>query len=105
MKALSRRKGCVIAGAVLLASIPHEARADLPIASRVDLVMYGRVGVAWGVNTGPHIIQGQTMNLTGSSIGGRFEEGDYIEPRVIVHVIKPDTKDGTYVDVNITPAM
>jgi maltoporin len=99
----SWRRSCIIAGALLLASAPRTASADLP-AGRVDIGMYGRMGVAWGL-TGPQIIQGQSMSMSGAGIGGRLEEGDYLEPTVKFHVVKPDNKDDTYVDAVLTPAM
>ncbi len=108
-------KGCVAAGALLVASLPLTAEAALP-DGRIEFSMYGRMGAAWALTT-PQIIQGQSMNLVGNrgaqqpigtpSIGGRFEEGDYLEPTIRAHIIKPeaDQKDGTYVDFVITPAM
>lgn len=100
---------------LLVASLPLTAEAALP-DGRIEFSMYGRMGAAWALTT-PQIIQGQSMNLVGNrgaqqpigtpSIGGRFEEGDYLEPTIRAHIIKPeaDQKDGTYVDFVITPAM
>jgi maltoporin len=70
----------------------------------VEVTSYGRVGLAWAL-TGPQIIQGKSMNLTGNSQGGRFEEGDYIEMTAKAHILKSEDKDGTYIDMAITPAL
>jgi maltoporin len=89
----------------LMTAVPSVARAALP-DDRVDFSMYGRMGVAWTM-TG-QVITGQTMNLTTErAIGGRFEEGDYLEPTVTAHILKKDeTKpQDTYIDMVITPAM
>lgn len=104
-KRSSWRRSCIVAGALLLASAPRAASADLP-GDRVEFGMYGRMGIAWGV-TGPQMVQGQSMNLDLGSIGGRLEEGDYLEPTVKAHIIKPDQKepDATAVDFVLTPAL
>lgn len=52
-------KGGAAASALLVASLPLTAEAVLP-DGRVEFSMYGRMGLAWGVNT-PQIIQGQSM--------------------------------------------
>jgi maltoporin len=96
-------RGGAVASALLVASLPLTAEAALP-DGRVEFSMYGRMGVAWGLNT-PQIIQGQTMNLGGHSIGGRLEEGDYLEPVIRAHIVKPVSKDETYIDMVFTPAM
>jgi len=96
--------GCA-AAALSLAVSPREALAALP-EGRVDFSMYGRMGVSWGLNG--QLVQGQTMNLTTErAIGGRFEEGDYLEPTITAHIMKKDKDkpDETYVDAVFTPAM
>lgn len=93
------------AAVTLLCLAPRAANAALP-DDRVDFSMYGRMGVAWTL-TG-QIITGQTMNLTTQrSIGGRFEEGDYLEPTITAHILKKDEDkpEDTYIDMVITPAM
>jgi maltoporin len=90
---------------LLMTAVPSVARAALP-DDRVDFSMYGRMGLAWTM-TG-QVITGQTMNLTTErAIGGRFEEGDYLEPTVTAHILKKDEKkpQDTYIDMVITPAM
>ncbi|WP_233262101.1 carbohydrate porin [Vitiosangium sp. GDMCC 1.1324] len=84
---------------------PAAAHASLD-ASALEISMYGRVGLAWSPVNGK-VIQGTSMNLMGNSIGGRFEEGDYLEPTIRLHVLraKPEEPDGTTVDFVLTPAM
>jgi maltoporin len=68
--------------------------------------MYGRMGVAWTLRG--QFIQGATMNLTTErALGGRFEEGDYLEPTITAHILKKDKDkpDDTYIDFVFTPAM
>jgi maltoporin len=75
-------------------------------ASILELNMYGRVGLAWSPVNG-NVIQGTSMNLLGNPLGGRFEEGDYLEPTARLHLLraKPEEPDGTTVDVVLTPAL
>lgn len=93
---------------LLITAVPGVARAALP-DDRVEFSMYGRMGVAWTM-TG-QFISGQSMNLmadrSNPSIGGRFEEGDYLEPTITAHILKkdPEKPEDTYVDVVMTPAM
>jgi len=93
---------------LLMTAVSGVARAALP-DDRVDFSMYGRMGVAWTM-TG-QFISGRTLNLAADrpnpSIGGRFEEGDYLEPTVTAHILKKDeTKpQDTYIDMVISPAM
>jgi maltoporin len=89
--------------AVVLSVAPSSANASL-LADRLELVMYGRVGAAW--TPSGRYIMGRTFNLTGSAIGGRLEEGDYLEPTVKLHLLeKKDEPDAPYVDMVLTPAM
>ncbi|WP_257458245.1 carbohydrate porin [Archangium lipolyticum] len=89
--------------ALVLSIAPSSASASL-LADRLELVMYGRVGAAW--TPSGRYIQGRTFNLTGSSIGGRLEEGDYLEPTIKLHLLeKKDDPDAAYVDVVLTPSM
>ncbi len=89
--------------ALVLSVAPSSASASL-LADRLELVMYGRVGAAW--TPSGRYIQGRTFNLTGSPIGGRFEEGDYFEPTVKLHLLeKKEDPEAAYVDVVMTPSM
>jgi maltoporin len=99
--------GCLglAAAALSLSVAPREALAVLPDGA-VDFSMYGRMGLSWGPNG--QIFQGKTMNLTTSrQIGGRFEEGDYLEPTVTFNIIRPlkEKPDDTYVQAVFSPAM
>ncbi|WNG38568.1 carbohydrate porin [Archangium violaceum] len=88
---------------VLLAVAPP-ARASV-LADRLELSMYGRVGLAWAPNSG-RFIQGKTFNLTGSPIGGRLEEGDYLEPTIRLHMFeKSEDPAAPYADMVLTPSM
>jgi maltoporin len=93
------------ASAALILAQAGPARAALP-DDRVDFSMYGRMGIAWSLYG--QLLQGKTMNLTTErAIGGRFEEGDYLEPTITAHILKKDEKkpNDTYIDMAITPAM
>jgi maltoporin len=88
-----------------IALAPEVARAD-SITDRVEFHMYGRIGMSW--NTNGVIVEGRRMNLTGRAIGGRFEEGDYLEPTITTHILKPADKDkdkDPYIDLVLTPSM
>jgi maltoporin len=103
--ARTRRRVALLAGAAALLSqaVPARAQADL-LSERVQFSMYGRVGLGW--TPSGEFIHGRTLNLTGSSIGGRLEEGDYLEPSVKVHLLKPGaTAEAAYADAVVTPAM
>jgi maltoporin len=91
--------------ALCLLTSPSVALAALEESS-VEISMYGRVGLAWQPVNGK-VVQGTSLNLTGSSIGGRFEEGDYLEPTLRLNVLKakPEEPDATTVSVVLTPAM
>ncbi|WNG49440.1 carbohydrate porin [Archangium minus] len=96
---------CLTLCALVLLAAPASARASL-LADRLEISMYGRVGLAWSPVTGK-FIQGKTMNLTGGPQGGRLEEGDYLEPTIRFHLLEPKKDDPTaaYADVVLTPAM
>jgi maltoporin len=95
-------------GIMLWAATP--AQAGL-LADRLDLRMYGRMGLAW-TPSGEHI-QGRRLNLMGTSIGGRLEEGDYLEPTIALHILGPTPaevaqqaqQDALYVRMVVTPAL
>lgn len=100
------RRGLLLAAAISsVALVPRSADAALP-EDRVEFSMYGRMGVSWTLSG--QFIQGTSMNLTTQrQIGGRFEEGDYLEPTVTAHIMKKDKDkpDDTYIDLVLTPAM
>ncbi len=91
---------------VILVALPSgRAGAAGLLADRLELTMYGRVGVAWTPTSG-RFIQGKTLNLTGTSIGGRLEEGDYLEPTLRLHLLEPSKEpNAPSVDLVLTPAM
>jgi maltoporin len=92
----------LLAGALALLS---SASARAGLEDRLEFSMYGRVGVAWG--SSGNFVQGRSMNLTGSSLGGRLEEGDYLEPSIKLHLLKPkeDDPESAYAYTVVTPAM
>ena len=115
MRSRSRRRRSVVSptksqhaallALMLLLVLPSAAWAGLD-AGVLELSMYGRVGLAWSPISG-QIIQGASMNLLGNSIGGRFEEGDYLEPTIRLHILrsKEEEPDSPYVQLVLTPAM
>jgi len=89
--------------AVLLVLAALPARADL-LADRLRLSMYGRMGLAWTPQG--DFIQGRRFNVTGGPLGGRLEEGDYLEPTVALHLIPPpEDLDDAFVRLVVTPAL
>ncbi|ATB32194.1 carbohydrate porin [Melittangium boletus] len=95
---------CLMLCVIALASVSTTAHASL-LADRLEVSMYGRVGTAWDLTSGRYV-NGNRMNLTGSAVGGRLEEGDYLEPTIKLHLLERTT-DPTqpYVDFVLTPAM
>lgn len=66
--------------------------------------MYGRMGVGWMLSG--QLATGKSMNLGDKRmIGGRLEEGDYLEPVIKTHVIKGDSPDDIKADVVLTFGM
>jgi maltoporin len=94
----------VLAVLALLAA-PSAAHAALE-AGPIEIGMYGRVGAAWNPQNGRYI-HGTYLNLLGGAIGGRLEEGDYLEPNVKLNIVSPSAEDTTkpYFHFVITPAM
>jgi maltoporin len=88
-----------------LLAVPSTARAGLE-AGPIEIGMYGRVGVAWNPQNGRYV-HGKYMNLLGNAIGGRLEEGDYLEPTIKLNIVKPTAEDNTkpYFQVVLTPSM
>ncbi|HEX8438119.1 carbohydrate porin [Archangium sp.] len=86
-----------------LTATPQHARAEVPISDRLSFEMYGRMGTAYALDG--RVIQGTRLNLRGGPIGGRFEEGDYLEPTLKFYILKPGTEESTGVRLVLTPAM
>jgi maltoporin len=69
-----------------------------PTSTRFDFIMYGRMGIGWSP-TG-QVIAGQYMNLGDRrAIGGRLEEGDYLQPGLRFHLLRGDRQGDTKVDL------
>ncbi len=105
---LARRlRSCVTSLLAVLAvvAVPSSALAGIE-AGPFELGMYGRMGVAWNPQNG-RFVHGKYMNLLGGPIGGRLEEGDYLEPTIKLNVIKATADDSTkpYFHVVLTPSM
>ncbi|WNG19165.1 carbohydrate porin [Cystobacter fuscus] len=95
---------CLMLCVIALAAGSTSADASL-LYDRLEISMYGRMGAAWDPTSGRYVM-GQRMNVTGSAIGGRLEEGDYLEPAIKLHLLAPSTDTSApYVDFVITPAM
>jgi len=87
----------IAATVLLLASSSRRAAADVP-ADTVEFMAYGRIGIGWTV-TG-QTVAGKYMNLGDhKAIGGRLEEGDYLQPGMRYHLKKPASKTDTSVDL------
>jgi maltoporin len=86
-------------------AVPSTAFAGLE-AGPFEFGMYGRVGVAWNPQNGRYV-HGKSMNLLGNPLGGRLEEGDYLEPTLKLNIMKPVAEDNTkpYFHVVLTPSM
>jgi maltoporin len=90
---------------LVLLAVPSTALAGLE-AGPIELGMYGRVGVAWNPQNGRYI-HGKSLNLLGNPLGGRLEEGDYLEPTIKLNIVRPTAEDNTkpYFHVVLTPSM
>ena len=86
-----------LAAALALGSAPRRAAADVT-SDKVDFMYYGRMGIGW---TGSgQVVAGKYMNLGDhKAIGGRLEEGDYLEPGVRYHIKKAEHDGDTSVDL------
>jgi maltoporin len=75
-------------------------------AGPLEIGMYGRIGVAWNPQNG-QFVHGRTLNLLNNPLGGRLEEGDYLEPTIKVNIVRPSAEDNTkpYFHFVITPSM
>jgi len=91
--------------ALTLLVVPTSAQAALE-AGPLEIGMYGRMGVAWNPQSGQYV-HGQSLNLLGNPLGGRLEEGDYLEPNIKLNIMRPTAEDNTkpYFHFVITPAM
>jgi maltoporin len=86
-----------LAAVVLLAAAPRRAAADIP-GENVDFMYYGRMGIGW--TTSGQVVAGKYMNLGDhKAIGGRLEEGDYLEPGIRYHIKKAKSETDTSVDL------
>ena len=91
------RGALLAAAAVVLAVAPRRAAADIPGES-VDFMYYGRMGIGW--TPSGQVVAGKYMNLGDhKAIGGRLEEGDYLEPGIRYHIKKPTSATDTSVDL------
>jgi maltoporin len=97
--------GLVLLG-LLGTSAPRSAKAEgsdpspHPSQDRVDMFMYGRMGVGW-TKTG-QLGAGKSLNLGSggpAQIGGRLEEGDYLQPGLRFHILKGEKEGDTKVDM------
>ncbi|HET7503552.1 MAG TPA: carbohydrate porin [Kofleriaceae bacterium] len=83
--------------ALLVVGAPRPAAADIP-GTNVDFMYYGRMGIGW--TTSGQVIAGKYMNLGDhKAIGGRLEEGDYLEPGIRYHIKKAENDTDTSVDL------
>jgi len=86
-----------LAATALLLAIARPAAADIP-GTNVDFMYYGRMGIAWGPSG--QVVAGKYMNLGDhKAIGGRLEEGDYLEPGIRYHIKKAQKDGDTTVDL------
>jgi maltoporin len=90
---------------LVLLAIPSTASAGLE-AGPFEFGMYGRVGVAWNPQNG-QFVHGKRLNLLDNALGGRLEEGDYLEPTLKLNIAKRVVEDNTkpWFQVVLTPSM
>jgi maltoporin len=101
---LRRAAAAAVMAAALLAPVAPARAQGIGLSERLEFSMYGRVGLGW--TPSGEFIHGRTLNLTGTSLGGRLEEGDYLEPSLKVHLLEPSKVAGAaYADAIVTPAM
>jgi maltoporin len=102
-----RLRSCLssLLAVLALVAVPSTALAGLE-AGPFEFGMYGRMGVAWNPQNGRYV-HGKYMNLLGNSLGGRLEEGDYLEPTLKLNVVKAVADDNTkpWFQVVLTPSM
>jgi maltoporin len=82
---------------LVLAVAPGRAAADIS-GENVEFMYYGRMGIAW--TPSGQVVAGKYMNLGDhKAIGGRLEEGDYLEPGIRYHIKKAKTETDTSIDL------
>jgi maltoporin len=100
------RNACTLMAATLAIGTadPRAARAEGSDpkwkldAGRADFFMYGRMGTGW--TPSGQVIAGRYMNLGDRrAIGGRLEEGDYLEPGLRYHALQGTKETDTMVDL------
>jgi maltoporin len=68
---------------------------------RFEFGMYGRVGLGWTPRG--QIAQGKSLNvITKNQIGGRLEEGDYLEPTLKAYIVRGKEEKDLDVSMNMT---
>ena len=83
--------------AFVLAAAPRRAAADIP-SSDVEFMYYGRMGIGW--TPSGQVVAGKYMNLGArKAIGGRLEEGDYLQPGFRYHIKKAKYEGDTTIDL------
>ncbi|HMG53939.1 MAG TPA: carbohydrate porin [Kofleriaceae bacterium] len=94
---LPRLATLAAAAALVAGAAPRPAAADIP-GSNADFMYYGRMGVGW--TPSGQVVAGKYMNLGDhKAIGGRLEEGDYLEPGIRYHIKKAEHDGDTSVDL------
>ncbi|WP_394824631.1 carbohydrate porin [Pendulispora albinea] len=87
------------AAAALVCSMPNTASAEIS-SDRVEFMGYGRMGIGW--TKSGQVVSGRYMNLTRRrALGGRLEEGDYLEPMMRLHLKKADKDKDTETTVDL----
>jgi maltoporin len=87
----------MLATVALVLAIARPASADIP-GTNVDFMYYGRMGIGW--TPSGQVVAGKYMNLGAhKAIGGRLEEGDYLEPGIRYHIKKAQAEGDTTVDL------
>jgi maltoporin len=87
----------MLAAVALLLAIAQPAAADIP-GTNVDFMGYGRMGIGWTASG--QVVAGKYMNLgVHKAIGGRLEEGDYLQPGIRYHLKKAQAEGDTTVDL------
>ncbi len=83
---------------LLLFTLQLIAQTDVTSNKLLSVGTYGRVGVAYGVGINGNFPRSLNLNGMGS-IGGRFEENDYLELAIALHFIPSNAmKDNTEVN-------
>jgi len=100
-RAAVRALGLVSVSAICLTAAPKSAHAVG--SENFEWHWYSRLGMAWSLYG--QKAQGQSMNLLGFGIGGRYEEDDYSEPSFVAHVVKGATPQDFFVKSEMTFAI